>query len=433
VTAAVKAQMQREKDYWVTQIPKLEVAEEKLRMQLGRARARGAAGVEKLEEGHEAARRQLARAECFAEINVPSAIYDPIVYFTSGKYAEYRKDAFRGERSNPTFREGQPVRWRDKSWEIARDPERKGSYEVTLPVHTSDSKVERASFKLVPDGPSMYGWAKRMTDPDELAAGSAKQCDARFVYSEKKKQWFAKLTARFTYEVRKPGSQVAAMRRGQNNAFVIAFEDGTCKMITGDDVIAFKAKIKARKESIWRHLRSLERGSGSYGRGKKRAFAAVTRVDGSEARFVDTRCKTWAAAIVKVLRFRGVGKLIVASSDAKEFIDSLDNEVLQARLRQWPFAKALDCLKRACEYAGIEVEERSVGFNARRCPQCGYTHEKRQDGTFTCESCRPEFKRPSDQIIAWNMLKDVVGDEPIRKSEKLRRVADGALRGEATT
>lgn len=223
------------------------------------------------------------------------------------------------------------------------------------------------------------------------------------------------------------------MRRGAHNAFVLAFEDGSCEPITGEDVIAFKAKIKARKESVSRHLRSLELGKGARGHGMKRRFAALTRIDDAEARFVDTRCKNWAAYIVKLLLApaRNVGKLIVAkpkeNEKDKEFIDSVDDEILQAWLRNFPFAKAFDCLKRACEYKGISVEEVNFNFNTRRCPapDCGHIHASRQDGMFTCEVC--EFKRPSDQILALNMLKDAVGDAPMKKSEAIRKVMQKAL------
>lgn len=494
VTDAVKKQLDNEREYWLKEVPKLVSAERRANTKVGQARKSGNESlIAEAEKEHLAISRQRERAECKAAIGIPSAIYDSVVYAMSGKYGEYKKDAFRGERSMATFREGQPVRWRDGSWDISRTAEKKGVYDVVLPIDApAGERLTYATLKVIPDGPGMYGWAKRMTDAEELARGvelrtqintlvkenkpatdrlraeivkaikggkkdeaeaiklkqkalvddlnrkivemrksagsTVELCDARLVYSDKKKQWFAKLVARFSYVRPAPGSQVAAMRRGRDNAFVVVFEGGDCKMISGADVIAFKAKIKARKESVARHLRSLELGNGARGHGKKRRFAALTRIDDAEARFVDTRCKTWASAIVRLLRSRSVGKLVVAKSNVREFIDSLDNEELQAHLRQWPFAKAFDCLKRACEYAGIEIEEIEASFNARRCPVCRHVHDKRQEGTFTCEVCRPEFKRPSDQILAWNMLVDMVGDEPVKKNVKAKRELDKTLR-----
>ena len=144
------------------------------------------------------------------------------------------------------------------------------------------------------------------------------------------------------------------------------------------------------------------------------------------------------------MKARGVGKLIIAEANAKEFIDSVDNAVLQAWLRSFPFAKAFDRIVQSCENGvfdrktkttvggGISVEklcgckwdkkcdhEQKISFNTRRCPDCKHVHNNRQDAVFTCEVCG--FKRPSDQILAWNMLQDVVGDAPIKKSEQFAK------------
>jgi transposase len=140
----------------------------------------------------------------------------------------------------------------------------------------------------------------------------------------------------------------------------------------------------------------------------------LRRIDDSEARFIDTRCKTWAAQIVRLLRKQQVGRLFAAKSNTKEFLDSVTNEVAAAYLRQWPFAKSADRLASACEINGIVIEEIETGLNARRCPQCKHEHLDAQNDTFTCEICG--LKRPSDQILAWNMLVDAVGAEPIQKN-----------------
>ena len=437
VTEAVKAVLANERKYWAeTKVPELETGIEKLRPKLGRAQAKGdTALAAELEKQMLAMTRGLTRAHCRATIEMPSAIYDAAVYFTQSAYGKYKQEAFRGSRSIPSFREGPPVRWRDGEWKIARVPEKSGSYDLTLPVHTDGRKVEYATFRIVPDGGAMHGWMKRMTDPDELAAGTVKQCDARAVYSETKKQWFVKLTGRFQYERPKPGDHVAAMRRGVNNAFVIVYDDGSVRMIGGGDVLAFKRKIKARMESVRRHMKSIERGTGACGHGKKRRQAPIVKIHDSEERFVDSRCKQWAAGIVKDLKRRGVGKLIVAASNVKEFTDSVDSTFIQALLRNWPFAKSLDKVKSVCELAGVEVVEKEASFNTRRCPQCKHVHQKRQGGrpeaemdvyevedpkTFTCEVCH--LKRPADQILAWNFLLDEVGSqEPLKVAEAAKK------------
>ena len=425
VTEAVKQLLSRESAYWEKRVIDLTESEVSLRRRLEYAK-----GMKKevgdLARQHEAIVKQLGAAACRASISVPSAISDSAVRFTQGKYDEYQKTAFRGERASPTFRDGQPIRWRDGAWTIAPG-EKSGSYAITVPVHKNGSRLEHAVLRVIPDGPSMYGWAKKMVDDEAVASGAVKRCDARLVYSERKKQWFAKLTIKVRYAPPAAGLGVAAMRRGVHNAFTLAFEGGDCRLISGGSVVAFKRKIKARKESVGRHLRSLELGKGARGHGQKRRFAALKKIDDAEARFVDNRCKTWAANICKILKAHGVGHLLVAKVGDREFSNAIDSDVLRAFLYQFPFAKAYDCLRRALEYAGIAVEEKAVGLNARRCPSCLHEHESKQVGElFTCEVCA--VKRPSDSIIAWNMLIDEVGGAPIKKAAAAKKKVGQMLR-----
>jgi transposase len=427
---AIKTVFANEKAYWRDEIPKLEAAVEVLRPKLGRAKAKNDSKLEtELQSQLDATHRSIERAQVRAGLEVPSAIYDSIVVFTKKKYDEYKKEAFRGSRSNPTFRENQPIRWRDGCWKVERT-EKKGVYKLRIPLQSLEKrKIEYATVTIIPDGPSMYNWLRRLTDEDELSAGTVSPCDMRAVYSEKKKQWFVKLTARFQYTPPKGQSGTAAIRRGVKNAFVLVFEDGDPKYIEGTDVLHFKAKIKGRLNAVRRHLKSLEIGSGACGHGKKRRQAAITRIADAEARFIDSRIKTWSARIVRILKTRGVGTLLMAESNVKEFIDSVDNSTVQALLRQWPFAKTADALKRACEVAGIKVTSTSVNFNVRRCPNCKHVHEAKQVDVFTCEVCG--LMRPSDQILAWNSLIDVTGTGPIVKAEAKRRAIRAAVAGKA--
>jgi hypothetical protein len=420
VVEAVKNILDKERAYWQAETERLPTIVAKFQNEYDREVIPNI--KEEIEKKLLAEKWNLRTALCRAAITIPSSVYDQIINNTEKAFKLYKDSSFRGERSLPTFRFGQPVGWRDGRWELKGDALKKGVYDLRVPIDMIGRTTEYGTLRLIPDGPSMFKWAKQMTDEDLLQDGMVKLADARLVYSESKKQWFAKLTIRVRYKAPDASPGIAAMRRGVHNAFVIVFEDGYCRTISGGDVIAFKAKIKARKESVSRHLRSLELGTGARGHGVKRRNAALNRIDDSEARFVDTRCKTWAAHIAKLLKTRNVGTLIVAKTNSKkEFIGAVEDEKIAPFLWQWPFAKAFDCLKHACEYNGIEIKEKDCGLNRRRCPKCLHVNQEAPGLTFTCDVCQPEFKRPSDQIIGWNLLIDAVGGAPIEKSERAKQ------------
>jgi hypothetical protein len=441
VTESVKALLQRERDYWAAQLPKAQAEVEKAR-------------AKKDEDGLTVAQRKCDSVRIKAETRMPSSVYDSAVRYTQGRYALYKKDAFRGDRSSDTYRSGAPIRWRDGCWEFVPS-EKKGRYALTLELHKEGSRIERGTFEVIPDGPSMYGYAKQMAD------GTAKLCDARLIYVEKKKQWFAKLTIQVTRKASAvAGSRVASLRQGVANAFVLVFEDGFTKMVEGGDVLAFKRRIKARKVSLSKHLGKRGLTVGSRGRGKKRRFQGLRKIDDAEDRFIDNRCKTWACALAAECVDRKVGKLLVAKMGPTLANESELGPVVSALLYQWPFARMLDrmrqafakvpvdaagravrgkieddddgkivCADRGREpvgYVAVEIEEYSPAYDARRCPDCKHKHAARQSGLFTCEVCG--FKRPADTIVAWNGLLDAVGKEPLEKSKEAKKKATKAIK-----
>lgn len=435
VTEAVQAILERERAYWNERLPKDQATVQRIRVSLGRATTKGrAVEIERIQGELDAALRACARTRTRCDLRMPSSIYDAAVRWTQSRHGEYLKAAFRGERTLDTYRAGQPIRWRDGAWDL-KTGERRGSYDLALPVHSDGKKVERVTLRVIPDGPSMHAHVKRLIDSGAIERGEVKLCDARLVYSEKKKQWFAKLTARVTYTPVIAGAGVAALRRGRDNAFVISFENDRSEFITGSDVLEFKRRIRARRQAVGNHLRSLELGTGARGHGRKRRFKALQKVDDAEDRFVDWRCKTWAAAIVKLLKARGVGRLLVSAMSVREMLDAVDGRPYAPLLAQWPFAKALGAIQQACVLAGIEVAEFDPKTNSRRCPvpSCGHEHAATpgdlqfapRGAVFTCDVCG--YKRPVDHVIGMNALRDAVGDGPIKADLVRGEERDAAL------
>jgi transposase len=491
VTDVVKIQMQREREYWTKQLDRLRADVEKARVDLGRAKTKSR-DVEQSENNLNRALHDCRRAEIRSTFHAPSSVYDSVVRFTKERYAIYKKSAFRGDRSLDSYRHGQPIRWRDGAWTL-RASNGRGHYQLDIDIEAPGEgkrRVDRATLELVPDGPSMHGYAKKMIDAGAIARREVKLCDARIVYSERKQQWFAKLTMRLDRPSRKrTEGQTAALRRGVNSAFVVVYEDDTVRKIEGADVLAFKRRINARRKSILSHVKSrLEAGMGRA-RGKNEKFRKLRKISDAEARYVDWRCKTWASSLAAECADRGVKKLLVAKMTLGEMSrtrssNKKSGDHVAALLHNWPFGKLLSAIERAFEaipvdeegrairskfgkdgtiepkdrrhrpaaQVSIEVEKYDAHYDARTCPECKHVHladpkaftdldeggvdRVLRAGTFTCEICK--FERPSDEIVAWNgLLKAVGSTEPLsRMKERARAIGErlaGQIKGKETS
>lgn len=409
-TEAVRTVLENERRYWAEQLPKIDTGIEKLRAKKPRDEGK----IPEWEKSMDAEHHRRRRAEMCSRLAPPSAIYDSCVYYTSSKWREYRKHAFRGDKSMATFRHGQPIRVRDGAWELTK-ADRSGSYDLSIPVQSDGRKVERITMRVVPDGGSMHGWAKKLVE------GSARPCDVRIVYVERKEKWFAKVTIAVPRTTPKATGATAALRRGMHSAFVLVAESGDVLTIDGGDVLHAKRKFEARRREIGRHLKSGDIGGGARGRGIKRRFAALARIDDSEKRFVDAKTKQWAAAVARWCMDRGIAKVLVAGGSVSEFHDKVSGEDVAPFIHRWPLAEMNGRVVETLRNGGILAEVRETGLDVRACPApgCGHRNAKRPAArVFECDACG--HKRPADQIVAWNMLRGEVGDGPMVAREAQR-------------
>ena len=468
VGLAVRTLADKQRAYWAAQLDTRLASVERVRVSLGRARSKNREPeIERIEKELARALSDVKKARVRAEIDF-SPFVDSIVHFTMQRHAVYKKVEWSGERSADSFKADGPVRW-DKPtlWDL-EEGEKRGHYVLKLALGKDGNRVDRRSFDVMPDGGGMYGYAKRMLEE------GAKLCDARAVWSERKSQWFAKLTVKLPRKAAKvAGTETASLRRGVKSALVLAYEDGYVRTIEGTDVLWFKRKVKARRGALGNRGRRLDCGTEARTHGRKKWLRALTRLGDAEDRFVDAKCKTWAAAIAAELVERKVGKLLVAKMEKMggKDMSAGGDEVVEALLYAWPFARLLEWITKACEavpvdnrgrairakfddegkkvvgkpvslgtgaklvpkdpdrevagYVKIEVGSFESVYNARRCPSCKHMHEKRQEGTFECEVCK--FTRPADQIVAWNGLLDAVGGEPLEKAKKKTKATADAL------
>lgn len=387
--AGIKEQLERERDY----------AQDRL--------AKGKGG------DHE---EMLTR---IATLSVPSQITDAIQRKATQVYFDYRKHAWRGDKTLPTFKYGAPIFVRDGGWELKRDP--KG---YVLGVRLTSGRTGHTLLAVVPCGPTDHADAKRMTDEAAIADESVKLCDLKIQYLERKKKWLVRATYSRSKSAPRPvdPTRSLAIHGGIRSFLFFACGNGDANEIaSGGDILAFKAQMDRRRGSMKKHLREV--GGGARGHGKSRRYGTYDALEDTEARWVKTKCEQLAAAVVKKAIHKECGTVVLEDYSPKDLADNAGDERTARLIRRWPFAQMRECIARACEKADISVRVVPSSYESCTCPQCGNV-DAAQDGgrgLFACSNEACGLKRPSDAVAAWNMLRRAGAETGLAENTKKRK------------
>lgn len=237
---------------------------------------------------------------------------------------------------------------------------------------------------------------------------------------------------------RAAGTSIMAVHRGMVNVLTAAyvtddaadFAGHSCK---GDDIIAAKQQMLARRAAIMQTVAGYRRNAAGSG-----AFAKLKRLGDKEARVVDTACwklARWVQTMAEQYNAR-----LVLVEDFSNWLGDVQDEngrYVLPYLRRWPFFKLKTRIKDALQRrAGIEVVEVLGKYISQRCPVCEHTTEENvarlprlnkgttQDGQFKCTECA--FTMGLDQVASMNMLmrsKHVTDEHRARIRERMTKHA----------
>ena len=219
-----------------------------------------------------------------ATFALPGVVSDAVSRKAGQSYQDFRKHAWRGDKSLPSFKGGAPIFVRDGGWSIAHDG--KG---YVIDVKLTAGRTGSIPFAVGPCGPKDHAEARHMV----TLVDGAKLCDAKLVWSERKRKWF--INATWSRPKPAPGelspSRVLAVHRGIS-AFLTAAcgEPGAAVVRTladGQDILAFKGQMLRRRSAIQAHKREL--GGGAHGHGVARKHEVYTSLEDKEARVFSLR------------------------------------------------------------------------------------------------------------------------------------------------
>lgn len=376
-----------------------------------------------------AAGKPYAGDEAIAEVEPGSSLVLGAATAAYTKWQKYRKEAWRGSMTLPTFRGSSPVFVVGAG--VGLDVS-DGNHVLRLNLKGGRGVASRLIVKV--DGGSAHADLRRIVD------GAAKLGDCRVVEDDRggKRKWFALVS--HTREIEDvTGGRTMALHRGVTTFLTAAIgRDGEKEALTrviayGKDILAHKDAYSARRRSLGQHSREL--GAGAKGHGKARREEHITRLQDADARWVENKCRQIAADAMRLGESRGVTRIVLddwtnpASAGAPHL-----GEHVEKMIRRFPLAQLRTSIEWAAKKRGWTVDVVSGADESRECPGCGHVHDAPpvrvhhagEARIFVCERCKLE--RAADAIAAWNMLRRAGSSAPVSDAVNAGKRTAGRLR-----
>jgi hypothetical protein len=246
-----------------------------------------------------------------------------------------------------------------------------------------------------------------------ICSGETESLDGKIVYNERarrkdgsKGKWMLAIAYRRPPKALPAKGPWLVVHRGSRNLFTLLSSGGQpWKRIPGRSLLHQKQCLKARMSDIRTSQSAGELGKGARGHGKKRRFAAYSKLEDTLDRLVTTRMRQMAARVVELAKMWRCQGVIV------EDYDGIKQNTLPDGVRRFvwvlPLAKAKDAIVAAAENAGLRVIECPSLHISTKCPACETIDPRNHNhrtGVFHCQNLDCHFERDADWVAAYWML-----------------------------
>jgi len=252
---------------------------------------------------------------------------------------------------------------------------------------------------------------------DRIIDGEYKLCDSRI--SKNKNKFYLLITYQFEKEkVETDKSRVMGVDLGIVNSAYMAFnfDDYLRYNIEGNEIIAFRQRIEARRNAMLRQ--SKYAGKGRRGRGRKTLLKPIEKLREKVTNFRRTTNHKYSRYIVDMAVKHGVGVIQLEDLSGINERDKF--------LKNWPYYELQEYIKYKANERGIDVRYITPKYTSQRCSGCGHIAEgnRKSQSDFICSLCG--YKANADFNAAKNIaLPDIekrIKDE-LEKQELLKKVA----------
>ena len=245
---------------------------------------------------------------------------------------------------------------------------------------------------------------------DRIIDGTYKMCDSEI--TKRKNKFYLLITYQFDKKVDSDldDSRVMGIDLGVVNTAYMAFNfDNYLRYsIGGDEIIQFRKRTEARRNSMLKQGKYC--GKGRRGRGRKTLLKPIEKLRGKVANFRDTTNHKYSRYIVDMAVKHGAG---VIQMEDLTGINGRDKF-----LKNWAYYDLQEKIEYKAKYAGIKVVKISPKYTSQRCSNCGYIAEgnRRAQEEFNCHQCG--YKANADFNAAKNIA---IPDIEKRIKDELRR------------
>lgn len=323
----------------------------------------------------------------------------------------------------PTMKKGAPIYVPRANWTLE---ENDGGLVLGLPLIAGRKFAVRLVAFKGQNWAALRGAAK-----GDVEAGAL-----QIVYDEtakrrdgKRGRWVVKIPVKLPRPELKRGGGTLIVHRGQRNFLYLLPSTGAShgKPIAGTNIAEQKRRHEAMLREIKAGSNNAELGSGARGRGRNRRFR---RYDQKRARLdlvLRMLCQQTTAEIVKLAGAWGCTRVVIEDYGG---IPPHDERVMRRFLPKFPLYLLKQCIARACQKAGLVLEEVPAAYISTKCPQCktvDATAHNERTGVFHCGTARCTFDGLADYVAALNMLtlifpnEDTPVHDALRRSEELAR------------
>src|SRR5690625_2805018 len=334
-----------------------------------------------------------------------SSIYSEASREAVNKFNEEKSDVIAGRQAVSQYR-------RDGSFPI-RAPQIKNiervtskKYSANLSLLSRQGAKERGVKTQIPVTLRTGAGANDILD--RIIDGTYKLCDSRI--SKVKTKFYLLATYQFEKEdVQTDKSRVMGVDLGIVNAAYLAFNfDNYLRYnIEGSEIISFRQRVEARRNSLLRQ--SKYAGKGRRGRGRKTLLKPIEKLRDRVANFRQTTNHKYSKYIVEIAEKHGCGVIQLEDLSGISERDTF--------LRQWSYYELQQFIEYKAKEKGITVKYIDPKYTSQRCSNCGYIAEgnRQKQAEFRCVVC--EYKANADFNAARNIaLPDI--DERIKSEIK---------------
>ena len=287
-------------------------------------------------------------------------------------------------------------------------------YSANLSLLSRQGAKERGSKTQIPVTLRTGSGANDILD--RIIDGTYKLCDSRI--SKVKTKFYLLATYQFEKEdVQTDKTRVMGVDLGIVNPAYMAFNfDKWLRYnIEGSEIISFRQRVEARRNSLLRQ--SKYAGKGRRGRGRKTLLKPIEKLRDRVANFRQTTNHKYSKYIVEIAEKHGCGVIQLEDLSGISERDTF--------LRQWSYYELQQFIEYKAKEKGITVKYIDPKYTSQRCSNCGYIAEgnRQKQAEFSCVVC--EYKANADFNAARNIALPDVEERiksEIKRQEHEKRV-----------